>query len=220
MSYLALGFFISGLVLFIAFILFSRFNYKKRFNNDYHFLNFYPYELNYEGKFKDNLYGNISFILFIICYLGFYAFFDTKYSNGFYVFTLIAGIVNLISLVAVVFVPLKNIKAHLGFTVLLFTFSFLLPAGIGIDLIKKYYELNNAGQLTVGIISLVFAAFVFLLMFNPKLSRWAKVDVVDNEDGTKSYIRPKYFPLAYTEWLLIFTNCLLPILAIISTTLS
>ena len=46
-----------------------------------------------------------------------------------------------------------------------------------------------------GILSGVVALFAVLIMGNPKLRLWAKLDQIDGE-----YFRPKRFPLAYSEW--------------------
>ena len=50
-----------SILLFIAYYFLSSFNYKRRFNNKYEVLNYFPYELNFEGKFADNLLGNVAF---------------------------------------------------------------------------------------------------------------------------------------------------------------
>ena len=41
----------------------------------------------------------------------------------------------------------------------------------------------------------VIVALILCLIVNPKLRMWAKLDLVDGE-----YVRPKRFPLAYSEW--------------------
>ena len=41
----------------------------------------------------------------------------------------------------------------------------------------------------------VVVAFILVLIVNPKLRLWAKLNQVDGE-----YVRPKRFPLAYSEW--------------------
>lgn len=50
---------------------------------------------------------------------------------------------------------------------------------------------------TLGILSL-------LPLTNPRLKRWYELEVSSNPDGTVSYHRPKVFPLALSEWILLF----------------
>ena len=49
--------------------------------------------------------------------------------------------------------------------------------------------------LLCGILSGIISLFSLCLIVNPKLKFWAKLDKVDDK-----YVRPKKFPLAYSEW--------------------
>ena len=53
-----------------------------------------------------------------------------------------------------------------------------------------------AGLLTIG---------TLLIMFNPKLKNWAQLVKVENGEEV-IYSRPKIFPLAFSEWLIIVIN--------------
>ena len=53
-----------------------------------------------------------------------------------------------------------------------------------------------AGLLTIG---------TLLIMFNPKLKNWAQLVKVENGEEV-IYSRPKIFPLAFSEWLIIVVN--------------
>ena len=57
------------------------------------------------------------------------------------------------------------------------------------------------------VLSGVVALFVILIVLNPKLKMWARLDKVENE-----YVRPKRFPLAYSEWGLIIALFLTEVL--------
>ena len=61
--------------------------------------------------------------------------------------------------------------------------------------------------LITGVLSGVVALFALVIMANPKLKLWAKLDQVDGE-----YVRPKRFPLAYSEWGLLLALFLTEIL--------
>ena len=49
--------------------------------------------------------------------------------------------------------------------------------------------------LVSAILSELVAVFCLIIIVNPKLRSWARLDQVENE-----YVRPKVFPLAYSEW--------------------
>ena len=44
----------------------------------------------------------------------------------------------------------------------------------------------------------VFAILELLIAFNPKLKKWSKLEHVSGKEN--EYVRPKKFPLAYSEW--------------------
>ena len=91
-------------------------------------------------------------------------------------------------------------KAH----IILFTiFAFLTLLGgvlttvrgiIAFDLLSKHGSKEYLLMISY-ILSELVTVFVLVIMLNPKLRLWAKLDKVEDE-----YVRPKRFPLAYSEW--------------------
>ncbi len=71
---------------------------------------------------------------------------------------------------------------------------------------RKTIENTSILSLTFAVLSFVFAALALLPLLNPKLSNYAKLDRVIEKDGTASYQRPKYFVMAFSEWLLTFLD--------------
>ena len=71
---LLLALFIIGFALFVIFYFVSSFFYKKRHKIQYHFYQMFPYEFNYPTTFKENVYGNILFVLATLCVTSFYIF--------------------------------------------------------------------------------------------------------------------------------------------------
>ena len=58
--------------------------------------------------------------------------------------------------------------------------------------------------------------FAMLVMVNPKLSNWAKLESSVDESGAIVERRPKYFVLAFSEWLVVFAGLLLSTTSIIA----
>ena len=189
---------------FIGFIISSFINYKNRFNVKYNPLNMFPYELNFEATFKDNFLGNI--FLFFVSILGitFYSFTIKGSTSGFVIILVIGGIIASILTSVIALTPLRLLKTHLFLDVLYFV-SVLISLGgnalIAYDYHSTFYTDNLS--LVLMIIYIVFAALFLLIIFNPKISLFTKMEKVENSDGTYYYQRPKYFALAYTEWLTI-----------------
>ena len=54
----------------------------------------------------------------------------------------------------------------------------------------------------------VIALAVAIILVNPRLKTWAKLEKVVDEDGASSLKRPKPFVLAFSEWIVIFLGVL------------
>ena len=216
MNSFAFAFLLGQLLFMIAFILFSFINYKSRFKSDYDFRNHFPYELNYESKFKDNLIGNICLIISSTCGLAFYATFNTTYNNGYLIFAMIGGMINIVLSSILFFAPLKALRVHLGVAVFNIVLSFLVPIAFAFAASIDYSQTKNVSSLIMVILNSIICLIVFILVMNPKLSRWADLDKKENKDGTVTYARPKYFVLAFTEWLLYFLTIIVEIMAILT----
>lgn len=69
---------------------------------------------------------------------------------------------------------------------------------------RKTVENNSLLSLIFAVLCFIFAVMAFIPLLNPKLVNYAKLDQVSEKDGTLSYQRPKYFVMAFSEWLLFF----------------
>ena len=93
-----------------------------------------------------------------------------------------------------------HVKPHLtifGIFVLLVLLSSTLVSirgFIAFDVFRRHGSLNTL-LLVSALMSDFVSLLVLLIIVNPKLRLWAKLDQVDGE-----YVRPKRFPLAYSEW--------------------
>lgn len=216
MTNFAIAFLFISVVLLFFFSLFSILNYKNRFKMKYDIRNHYPYELNYESKFSDNLTGNLALVIFGACSIAFYTLFNSDFNNGFLLFTLIAGSIYSVILSSLVFISLKHLKLHLTLVLSSVVLSFLIPFSNAITSSMTYKDTKELAPLLILIANALYCVFIFILMINPKLSHWADLKEEKNSDGTVKYVRPKVFILAFIEWLLLLTSPILMILSLVT----
>ena len=204
MSVTALTFLITATFLFVGFIIVSSFNFKKRFNKEYHLRSHFPYEFNYQGRYQDNIYGNLLYALFVACIIVFFVFFNSNFNNGYLIFALIAGGITLVSLTALVYIPIDQLRLHMTVAALALIFSLGLSFAIVLASYNKYKDSGSIPALISLIISVVVTLIFVILLLNPKLAHWAEMDKETKSDGTVVLVRPKWFVLAYSEWMMFF----------------
>ncbi len=204
-----------SIIFFAFFMLASASHYKSKFNVKYTPRNMFPYELNYEAKVTDNWMGNILYLFFSMAMVGvFVCLFGTTESSLLLTLCIVGIIVNVLGLF-LPFVPVKYIRVHLLIDILYFILTFFTVACVALTAFEEYQNFNSVFALVMAIVAAVFAVLYFVILMNPKLTGWAKMDKNENSDGTVYYSRPKYFPLAYTEWLTILMNIITVILSAI-----
>lgn len=197
---------VTSLVLFVAGIVFSISNYRRRYQSKYSLKNMFPFEFNYMGHFFDNILGNFLFIFSGLCLLVFYATFKGSRTEGFGIFLFVAGIIVSGLITSLYFVSTKYLKTHIVILTLCFALTFMSIAASALLNLKYYRHDQNITALTGFIYSIVLAVFAFALAMNPKLSFkiQAKVKQTVNDEEAK-YERPKWIVVAFTEWMLILT---------------
>ena len=206
--------FVFIVVFFATFVLTSALNFKKRFKEDYDMRNMFPYEFNYQGQFKDNLIGNLSIIFMAVAGIVFYSL-SYKYTQyGMIMTLLICGVVASIAMPFITLLPIKFLKWHSIADALFFITTLFGGAAIGLANLLIFRDNQEAIYLVIAILGFVVAVFDLLLVLNPKVSKWANLEKVDNGNGNFSYQRPKLFPLAYTEWLYYLSYVLVTALAL------
>ena len=104
----------------------------------------------------------------------------------------------------------KFIKTHSLLVSIMIGLAFLsssLSALFSMLTYNVYSRFNEGSPLAIGCFALFVLAALFDLFvaFNPKLKDWTKLERYTNSDGSISYDRPKVFPLAFSEWLIIFS---------------
>lgn len=192
------------ILFFGIFIVASRFSYSHRFNTPYSMKNMFPFEVNYEGTFAKNFYGNSAMVLMVFAAIFFFVFFDQKFENGFFITMMIVGIIGVICIGALSFVPMKLYRLHFVFAVLLFGVTLVLSSLIVIACFRNWQNYDYKSSFIAFLIGSITTLMVFILIMNPKLTKPIKGIEEKQEDGTVIMKRPKIIWLAYSEWLLFF----------------
>ncbi len=143
-----------------------------------------------------------------------------------YVLTLLIGaficLVHLFS-ISLINISVFYVKEHSIISSIYMALSFFISimTSFYCYYLSYLYKMQSTGSnyhLSLGIISTIFSLISLIILFNPKLKNWAKLDK-DTRGQEAIYSRPKYFPLAYSEWgmiLISFISGLIFILSLIS----
>lgn len=125
---------------------------------------------------------------------------------------LILGIAKNVLLALMGSIPAYEFKPHL------LTFSIFGGISVLTSIMSMLFFINRASvnegiavtfAFVCGVIGLAF----LLALVNPKLSKWTKLDAVVDADGVVTTTRPKPFPLAFTQWLMVLFSLLLTLFA-------
>ncbi len=203
--------FILSIVFFALFILFSLIAFFDKNKVKYDFRNSFPYEINKYKLTRDNAFGRVSLILsslMVIYFLCCYPIGKTGYEFGISIFIAVTGILAAISMIFVVFTPIQNLKNHLIFDILLFVGVLALTFGLGFFALwplKESLAEIDIKRTLIGVGAIFIVIGLFALILNPKMKQWAMLKEKIAEDGAVTYERPKWFVLAYTEWIFIAT---------------
>ena len=206
----------SSILMFVCFMIFSIINYKKRFQLEYDLRNHFPYELNYDGKYKDNLFGNICLTLSMLFSLAFFSLTSGFFvKNAVLIFCLIAGAIYSAIVFFLPFVNLKRIYIHVVTAVMLSCFAFLTPASVGLVAFQQFQIEKSIFCLVIFIISVIFGLFNFVLIMNPKFSFNIQMKKVKLETGEEKIERPKIIVIALSEWIMMFSIFITQLLLIL-----
>ena len=107
-------------------------------------------------------------------------------------------------------------RAHILFFSLLGGFEGVLMFLCAIAFLHLQ-ALSSSLGIFFAVIYFVLGAAVLIILLNPKLKQWAKLDSKPAEDGTVVIMRPRPFVLAFSEWLLFGIQLLSSILLLVGT---
>ena len=103
------------------------------------------------------------------------------------------------------FIPVDEIKARNILVTFEMALTFLMSAltsfnGIYFYLLYLSKSSGSIAHLILGITSGILAISSIILIFNPKLREWYKLQINNEDDGSQSIYRPRLFILAFSEW--------------------
>lgn len=122
----------------------------------------------------------------------------------FFVGLSLAGIVAPLGQYFLSYIDLSFSKQHLSLFCVTGIGEILFCGMSGFYFAAVYRNLGDILSLIIAIFLFLGALISALLLINPKLKDWAKLEKNVGEDGLLSYHRPKRFVLPYSEWTLFF----------------
>ena len=204
LSFLSGGYFIS-----------SSFYYKKH-DVKYSLKRMFPYEFNYPNAFKNNVYGNIAFVISLVGMVAFYIY-TTSFSNKAEVALIVLSVASfaLAGFIACLFfMPLQYLRAHMILSTFAMVFAFAVPA-LECCYIYPYFN-NMVGNektiyLVAFIVGVVISLTMLIFLLNPKATYKIYLDKTTDKDGNEVFSRPKFIPMAFNEWWTIITYFISPL---------
>lgn len=211
------------LIAFLGMFIFGVSNYQETFKAKFSLLNMFPYELSYHNQgmmiiiYRFFLYVYVAFsispaLLMISKYYHF---------PGYVSYLIMVGILFVISAVSLLtlhIIQAKYVRLHTIVATIFFAVSALTSGAVSIVLINLYISNNyvDIKFLMIGLMEAMLGFATLLIMLNPRLRNWAQMNSTTDEDGTVVIERPRFFVLAFSEWLVIFINLAVQILLLIA----
>lgn len=197
-----------SLLSFLAFFFFL-FQNKKEENLPFSFRQYFLYE-GFGGR-KNNLLRILqsSFLLLNVLSSILFYFLPIDQSLTSKYYFLLLAIFFLVADVLYFFLSFVDFRREkLRIALFMFFGAFItISNGMGgfilLSISRKALE-NKALPLIFAVLSFLFALLSFLPLLNPKLNNYSKMENVTEKDGSSHLERPKYFVMAYSEWILTF----------------
>ena len=220
---LPLCIFIVTLTFFAGGYFFSSTFYFKKFDVKYSFKRMFPYEFNYPNAFKNNIYGNIAFIISIIGTIAFYMYYLNNQPVGSNVPAFVLAIISFlisVTICCLLFMPLQFLRMHMMMSTLTMVCAFAMPA-LACSIIFPQFR-DAVGNVKVTylvafIVGAVMSLAMLIFLLNPRATYKIYMDKSEDKDGNIVMNRPKFIPMAFNEWWAIFTFILSPIPLLITT---
>lgn len=219
---ITLAIFLTSLAFFVGGYFLSSTFYFKKHDVKYSLKRMFPYEFNYPTTFKNNIYGNIAFIISLLGIMAFYIYYiSTRAKPEVSLIVVTAmSVMNAVCISCLLFMPLQFLRLHMIISTLAMVLSFAMPA---INCCYLYPLIKNATDnvdKTVYLIAFIIGAFfalaMLVLLLNPKATYKIYYDKVADENGNEQIVRPRFIPIAFNEWWAIITFLLSTIPLIIA----
>jgi hypothetical protein len=200
--------FITFVLSTITFLYYQLKAYRRIFKRSYSFLNEFPYELLY---LKQQWMDAYAFTLLCISGISFFSwmylsFFDPRFITHFV--WMIVLTLTTISIVLIFLVQPKKVEPFLFTSIIFFSMSSILYFLMTLLFVQSPFNYWNT---FLPISTLIQGVLQLIVIFHPKLSQWAHLEKVsDNEKPL--YERPRIFPLALMQWLVLINLIILVVL--------
>ena len=211
----AIAIFVPWVFTLVFSLMLGRKAYAEEERSRYSFLIHFPYEL-YGGHTPQRHVARVLIYVFcgfdaLACALPliFLDFHPSLLSLAIMVF--VFGILKNIALSIMVSVPAYEFKPHL-ITFTAFGGAEVLQCVLGVLFFINRFTVSEGVALTFAIVVGAVGLSAAIALANPRLSKWTKLDAVIDEDGAITTSRPRPFPLAFTQWILILLSGLMTLL--------
>lgn len=180
-------------------------SFKKNTGENYSFFKHFPHELSFKDDSNRKLYLAILTVNACMCALilinAFPFIYNFKSFSGFLFVEFLFAAISSISFVVMNLIEAKFIKQHTIIATLYMVSTFAMLAITDAYCFLLYSMDKNTFHVTIGILSSFLTLIEILTIINPKLKDWAKLESTKNDSGEIEYKRPRFFPLAYSEWI-------------------
>ena len=210
------------LILFPVVLLFYLSFAKRQDHVAFHYRNCFPYEAFVDRDKRQDVLARILQALVILAsflpaIFAVVAFKDADLSFRAYLYAFLAvSIVSGAAFLLLTIIPLPYPRSH---TLIFFVFlaAMVIKKGMaGISLLQVAEFTSMTIAKVMGIIVLCLIVTEAVVVANPKLKNWDRLETVTNEKGEQVVRRPKWFVLAYSEWFVFFVSILVDILTLVA----
>ncbi len=181
---------------------------KKQDHVPFHYRNCFPYEAFVDKERSQDKLARVLQALVLIATLvpsvfSLSAFVNAKTDTNFNIynsFFLVLSLLAAVGFVLISIIPLKNPRIHLILYFVYLATMILKKTVGGVTLLQLSAQYVSEAAKILGIVVLITLLVEIILLVNPKLKTWDKLERVTNEKGEEVLRRPKWFVLAYSEW--------------------
>lgn len=201
-------------LIFLTFgLLFGYFAYRKKKGEAYCFSRDFLFELFQDGLYPYNFIARCSYWFYLVSMLGSIYFFLLPFihqpSGLFYLAILVCALllIKVLSHFFLSFIPAYFHKSHIALATLYMATNALTMILSGLFFLKfSYYGENLKNIMAILIMSLGIGELI--LMSLPSFTNWSKYKKQIDEAGNELVYRPRFFILAFGEWLSILLELL------------
>lgn len=197
------------LITFFAIVFLAKFCTKPFDNISFSFLRVFPCETVQNVDRVSLVYKLCLYLFSIMCFFPIFILSQAHVNLvSFYVATILLGLGSICFVFLHFFNP-SHVKAHLFLFSFFAGFVFAGSVVSGLALLtllnanKSVVETFRVGVIVKSSVTFLIAILELVLLLNPKLKTWAKLDKIEGSEN--QFSRPKKFPLAYTEWAIYLT---------------